>query len=255
MIIAIVRHGAREDDGSPNEDRKSNIKQDPALSSLGEMQARATGQYFLKKYLCNPTSGSNQNNVRIISSPFLRTLQTAVNIAWEVNCERIEVWDPICEQLGVDTFDAYPLPRLNYYLNSLSYIQETLFGGKYIDVVRMEDPERIMSSSCYPERKPWDGSDDWNRRVRASIEYLIKTQFTKILANRDKETCKNYSIDEDHPTVLLLVTHAFFLDPFVKYFNTEATHKDWKNCAIGVAEATDINKWKLVENVSSDHLH
>ena len=128
-------------------------------------------------------------------------------------------------------------------------------GGTDIDVVRMDDPDGIMSPSRYPEKKPWEHSDDWNRRIRASLDYLVNTQFSKMVDTKDQVAGKEHSVDEESTEVIIIVTHAFFLDPFVKYFSPEDTHKDWNNCAIGVEKAGNSKKWKLVENCSSEHLN
>ena len=106
-MIAIVRHGEREDD-STNKKRRSAIGYDPSLSEIGEQQARLTGRYILEKYLLKENSHM-RDNLKIISSPFLRTLQTAAIIAREVKCQRIDVWDPICEELKEDIFDFFIL--------------------------------------------------------------------------------------------------------------------------------------------------
>ena len=92
-MISIVHHGEREDD-STNKKRSSAIGYDPSLSEIGEEQARLTGRYILEKYLFKENSHM-KDNLKIISSPFLRTLQTAANIAQDVNCQRIYFWDPI----------------------------------------------------------------------------------------------------------------------------------------------------------------
>lgn len=54
--------------------------------------------------------------------------------------------------------------------------------------------------------------------------------------------------------IIILVTHAFYLNIFFKYFSPEDNHKDWDYCSIGVAQKNNCTGWKLVENCSSNHL-
>ena len=236
-IIAVIRHGKQQDG-----DAASN-QIDPALTHTGQQQAFRTGNYFAQKYLksCEKDTQTT-TNVRIISSPFLRTLQTALNIAKEVKCSQIEVWDPVCEQLGEQTFASFPLPLLTYYSQHAKIHEQFLEEG--VKLIKMEDPEHIMGEHCYPEMSP-DKSQDWKNRVEACLSYLKRTQFSK--------THDDMTIRE----MIIVLTHAFFLDPFVKYFsNGLESHKDWNHCAVGVAEATtSAAEWTLIENVSSEHLN
>ena len=253
-MIAIVRHGAREDhDGYPNRKRKSEIKQDPALSGLGEDQSRMTGRYFAEKYL-SKQNYAKRSNIRVISSPFLRTLQTAVNIAREINCQRIQVWDPICEELGSDIFDSFPLPHINYYMHNSNFLCDKFLGGKDVEVIEMHDPEEIMSSCHYPEKKGNKQSNDSEARARNALDYLIKTQFSRVINNTNQCVTFEESASEDSCEIIILVTHAFFLNPFVKYFSPRSIYKDRDYCALAVAQKINFNDWKLVENCSSEHL-
>ena len=112
-MIVIVRHGAREDD-VPNRKRKSEVSYDPALSGLGEEQSRITGQYIAETFLSHHIH-YNSKNITIISSPFLRTLQTAVIIANKLTRTKVQVWDPLCEELRKDLFAYFPLPSLAFF--------------------------------------------------------------------------------------------------------------------------------------------
>ena len=251
-MIAIVRHGEREDD-STNRKRRSNIGYDPSLSELGEEQARLTGRYILEKYLYKENYHT-QNNLKIISSPFLRTLQTAENIAQEVNCQRIYVWDPICEELKEDIFDFFPLPHINFYVHNMEFISEHFLSGANTEVIRMEDQEEILMPYNYPERKENKNSRLPHVRAQIAFDYLIRTQF-------DDETyheCSNPEVAQSpnhkDANIVLLVTHAFALLPFVKYFTEQNTYSDRGYCSLSVAERVASNSWKLIEPLSSQHL-
>jgi len=79
QLLIVIRHGDRYDFAHPDKWAKTNTKRkhDPPLSSLGHRQARETGR-FLDSYFTE--IGIHADNVTLLSSPFLRTIQTADNI-------------------------------------------------------------------------------------------------------------------------------------------------------------------------------
>lgn len=76
--IYLVRHGERLDHINPKWRESAQNPFDSPLSDNGKEQARETGARLLREK--SPIH-------RIFCSPFLRTLQTAVGIAREVNCK------------------------------------------------------------------------------------------------------------------------------------------------------------------------
>ena len=251
-MIAIVRHGAREDDSSSKK-RRSEVTYDPALSRLGEEQSRITGRYFANTYLSVKNS-TPAKHVKILASPFLRTLQTAVIIARELNIKGIQVWDPLCEELSDDIFDSFPLPKINYYSKSNGFICNNFLRGDDVKITKMEDPERILLACHYPEKKENRRSNLPQVRARIALNYIINTQ----LLNIDKNTEPNREIKQaphgDFTEMIILVSHAFFLLPFVKYFSPEDNYKDRDYCAISVAKKINSEDWKIIEECSSEHL-
>jgi broad specificity phosphatase PhoE len=87
----VIRHGDRWDYSHP-EWKQNNPKRpgDPSLSDLGFQQARETGQFLAKLFLesqDNQKDNSEQFDVSqlvVLSSPFLRTVQTANEIVGEL---------------------------------------------------------------------------------------------------------------------------------------------------------------------------
>ena len=81
----FIRHGERCDNSELEEERaRIKIKSDPPLTKLGVAQAHMTG-IFLKDYL----KEGNYDKIVIETSPFLRTLETAVGIAKEIGVSEI----------------------------------------------------------------------------------------------------------------------------------------------------------------------
>ena len=72
-MLVLVRHGERADDSQAEAPPYPPPDFDPPLTSKGRQQAFKSGQVL--KHSLKPTS------VRILSSPFLRCLETAINIA------------------------------------------------------------------------------------------------------------------------------------------------------------------------------
>lgn len=249
-MIAIVRHGAREDD-FPNKKRKSEVSYDPCLSSLGEDQSHITGKYIANNFLSN-IDNRKESNVMIISSPFLRTLQTAVIIAHEINCTHVQVWDPMCEELKDDLFDCFPLPSINFYIHDIKIIGDKFFKGHNVEIKKLEDPDGIVLPCHYPERKENKKSNLPVVRARNALAYLIKTLFSRNV--RSTNPSINKTVNEHSSEFLILVGHAFFLSVFVKRFSPQTNCKDRNYCALSVAKMINDKEWKLVENCSSEHL-
>jgi len=78
----LIRHGDRWDYSHP-EWKKSSPKRpgDPSLSDLGFAQARATGRHLAKVL---KEDNFDVSQLVVISSPFLRTLQTANEIVAQI---------------------------------------------------------------------------------------------------------------------------------------------------------------------------
>lgn len=115
MIFAI-RHGERIDDPSVTQKLPhSIISFDPPLSKNGKMQAKATGD-FLDNYIHYLEIITNRpKNITILTSPFLRCVQTAAQISKKIKDfkkNRIYVCDEVCEILKTKFYDRNVIPEL-----------------------------------------------------------------------------------------------------------------------------------------------
>ncbi len=84
--IFIIRHGDRWDYQHPEWKKSAKRKGDPSLSTLGHRQAREAGQYLDKLFV---KEGIQPKDVTLLSSPFLRCIQTSNELLSEFrNCQR-----------------------------------------------------------------------------------------------------------------------------------------------------------------------
>jgi broad specificity phosphatase PhoE len=72
--LFIIRHGDRWDYQHPEWRETAKRIGDPSLSTLGHEQARQVGQYLDQRFLIE---NIHANQITLLSSPFLRTIQTA----------------------------------------------------------------------------------------------------------------------------------------------------------------------------------
>ena len=85
-FAAVIRHGERVDHIPNYNPADIPNEHDPSLTDFGFEQAKLTGKY-LKEYF--DTNGMNFDKVIIECSPFIRTMQTASQIARELNVPTI----------------------------------------------------------------------------------------------------------------------------------------------------------------------
>ena len=89
----VMRHGMRIDEHDVTWREKSNRPYDPYLTSEGRRQARAAASMILAE------SERDGAVVHVVSSPFLRCLQTAAEVANSLGIERITIDYGLCEAL------------------------------------------------------------------------------------------------------------------------------------------------------------
>lgn len=79
--IYIIRHGDRWDYLHPEWKKTAERKGDPSLSSLGHEQARQAGKYLDQLFV---TEEIDTDQINLLSSPFLRTIQTSNELLSEL---------------------------------------------------------------------------------------------------------------------------------------------------------------------------
>jgi len=81
----VIRHGDRWDYAHPEWKETAERKGDPSLSTLGHRQAREVGQFLDQLFV---EEGIKAEDVTLVSSPFLRCLQTSNELLSEIrSCE------------------------------------------------------------------------------------------------------------------------------------------------------------------------
>ena len=205
MILGI-RHGERADNSSESyELEKIQFPYDPHLTLLGELQARITAHKILQKIEEYEESLKKSNFFKskiqpiIITSPFLRTIQTSYQIAKELGPiyqDTIFLQEDIQELLDDHKtfgFDQDPRPRLFSKVMKLEEFQNygiDFINGKIkLKPSEIYDPE--YKTPTYPELKK-----DCDSRAEKFIKSFTKIFFKKFKFN-------------EH--LLIFVTHQYLL--------------------------------------------
>ena len=99
--------------------------QDPPLTSLGKDQAKQTG-LFLKKYL----DENDYTHIFIESSPYLRALQTASEVAQVLDIQSIRVNYIYSEWMKAKFFTSNPIDTLLLRTQGAEYISLNYLDNK-----------------------------------------------------------------------------------------------------------------------------
>ncbi|CAD8116921.1 unnamed protein product [Paramecium sonneborni] len=142
-MLFLIRHGERADDSTNAEKQRIILSFDPHLSQNGETQAKKTG-----KYIRNILKLHSINKIVLVTSPYLRCIQTVIGIANQLEQE-IEIY--IAKGLGEcfrqDWFEQDILKELHYYKGSQIY-QHIFQQYSFLDVpyqeVIQQYPESIQ---------------------------------------------------------------------------------------------------------------
>ncbi|CAD8045779.1 unnamed protein product [Paramecium primaurelia] len=174
-MIILVRHGERADNC---EIEMKNIvnPHDPHLTPKGCEQAQQAGKLILQEI-------EPYRQIEIQSSPFLRCIMTAKNIAHQIKKEEISLITEICETLYPCFFSRNPLPDLTINSNpTLTY-----FSG-----ITLND-QQSRQDDIYPETL-----ENVTNRIMSYVQNLLE------------------KIEDDQ--CVILVTHQRPLKTILEYF-------------------------------------
>jgi broad specificity phosphatase PhoE len=187
--IWIVRHGYREDYANTqwasfNQARPN----DSPLNTLGLEQSKETGLRISERIF---TQNSGPTNIKIVSSPFFRTIQTAVTIASCLGqCHKdsftISVEEGLREWINGDVFSEKPKTL------SVSDLAEAFKMKEAISTDHLESWIDIDSQSVLQPEYP-ENAEKFMHRARLVAEKLVEKYFYG----------SNLSVKH-----LILVTHA-----------------------------------------------
>ncbi len=178
--IFVIRHGDRWDYSHPEWKETAERKGDPSLSTLGHRQAREVGQYLDKLFV---KEGIKAEDITLISSPFLRCVQTSNELLSEFrHCGDVAETVLIKPEYSVFEFDLYD-HRLH---DSLPSVAERKNYFPRLD---------ISHESTFIPKVP-ESVDDFLKRCDDAMEHLDRVHGST--------------------PVLIVVTHAACCIGFVK---------------------------------------
>ena len=172
--IFIIRHGDRWDYSHPEWKESAQRKGDPSLSTLGHRQAREVGQYLDTLFV---KEGIHADDVTLLSSPFLRCIQTSNELLSEFRHCQGDVSETvqIKPEYSIFEFDLWN-DGLHHSLPETMEERKNYFPR--IDV---------SHSSTFVPNVP-ESVDEFLKRCEKTMEFLEKEHGSK--------------------PVLILVTHA-----------------------------------------------
>jgi broad specificity phosphatase PhoE len=144
--VIVMRHGERMD--CVDENQQKFHKHDPELTEKGYKQAFSIGEQILF-FLTENNKSLSKMKIRIVSSPFARTLQTAKGVIetlqWADKC--ITTDNGLSEYIKKDGFSSNP----SNFLELLNHNQMLL---KEFTDIKIEAAQPSLELPTYPE--PFD---------------------------------------------------------------------------------------------------
>lgn len=144
--VWLVRHGSREDVCNPHWLSQSKRRHDPPLASTGVQQARETGIFLARKKINH-----------IFSSPFLRSVETAVQINRQLGLPlKIELG--LCEALFTQWFpyppDFIPTQELARQFAGIDLSYQTAVTPAYPETETQMLSRTARTIQCLLHRHP-----------------------------------------------------------------------------------------------------
>lgn len=175
--IFVLRHGERSDRVHPKFVRPYDIPFDPSLTQLGLLQAERSAQFIHH-------IAPKDVKVHIVSSPFLRCLETASKVANIFNAP-IHIEESFGEFMCDFDFGGDPYDSLWYKSFDLDQLESNLNGAKVIINSHILRPS-------FPE-------------THATLTPRVKAAFEGYFPSLDSE-------------VIIFVTHFFILENLTSIF-------------------------------------
>lgn len=208
--IYLARHGERMDWIDKTWTTKAERPSDPPLSLYGQQQAKELGEYVAQ---------IEPRITHIYASPFLRTIQTALQIVRELNkkCASSEDFIKIRLEPGFSEyfFEEYNQNSIFRPSNQLADVQQNI---SYFD----EDYDSVLKADYYLQ---------------------IKTETRQQLRDRLKQTLQNVLNSHMNDCNILIVTHAA---PLIEGARALATIDKVEN-----GSGTNIKENKITSNMST----
>lgn len=135
--ILVLRHGERADCLSAFQGSEIKPSLDPELTERGLNDARLSGDYIRSAFI----DKLKFDNVKVFTSPFIRSLQTATQIAKQIGLNEVTISYRICEKLAFELCEGLkPFEKMAAGIKENKDQLESRFGCK---VVFMDDEHLV----------------------------------------------------------------------------------------------------------------
>jgi len=215
-MLFVLRHAQRADDKTVKEDVFIENEWDPPLTSYGINQAKFSGetiQAIVQKIR------SDRHEVRVVTSPFLRCVQTAAKVAEALGESTVYLEDGFCECLFPYLFPRNPLNSLvirtpntrisNYLPANLKYEPATRLAPSYPEGNMLEVRKRVVQTfaSYRSDMEQWENRGEGKMPI-----YIIVTHsycLSVLTENIDHKNAKSSAILAPGYCAL---TYAYWMD-------------------------------------------
>ena len=241
MILA-VRHGQRADDPLAMDSVPIELDFDPPLSKNGILQAKLTGRY-LRETITNIERMSNiPKKVIVLSSPFLRCIQTAIHLAdglASFHKETIYICDEISEIQKPKFFKKDVLQDLHFRQGkpNLSYYE--LPDGRTFNLKEKNFIKKSTSTSMSPYVK--------NAPMFPEAINDCSLRFKRARKNINQKYLK----DSLNDAIVILVTHSIGVQCLIHELEPEKEIPQIDYCSLTqINYKTDVNRREMLEEIS-----
>ena len=173
--MLVVRHGERLDDSArvSNEERQETfiqLDEDIPLSKNGKLQARQTGEYLKAKL--RELIGSEEYDLTLFSSPYVRCVQTAAGIIIGGGFTQKRIL--VREELSEFQFNQQADPELMNKL-VINTLKQEDFSKAYLDQLPVEiNYDRDYDKGTFKMQYP-EGFDQCNARYLKFFKSIMYT--------------------------------------------------------------------------------
>eukprot|EP00347_Sterkiella_histriomuscorum_P017295 403349935 len=221
----MIRHGQRAD-LHPEKEIVYDVPHDPPLTDEGFQQARETGE-FLKEYI----KRHQFDDIILETSPFLRTMQTAHEIAKILQLKHLTIDYLYREWLDGTFFRHNPLEDINIRLWSQDELKTNVLS-EIDDFTVLDIPDNI--NDLYPENKQQS-----KQRTQSVID-LMKTRYAK---------------EQEKRVLHMIVSHGYHVECFSTLNGGKQTYPEY--CSISgfeLIKGSDDHQIQLLFDGDSSHV-
>lgn len=241
MLIA-VRHGQRADDPLAKDSVPIEIEFDPPLSKNGILQAKLTGRYLRESIAVIERMANEPKKVVVISSPFLRCIQTAINLAnglASFHKETIYITDEICEIQKTKFFKKEVLQDLHFRQEKATQSYYQLPEGQTFTLKEKNFYKKSTSTSNFNFVK--------NTPSFPESIHDCSLRFKQARKNISQKYLKNCQND----VIVILVTHSIGVQCLIHELEPEKEIPQIDYCSLTqINYKNDVKRREISEEIS-----